>query len=217
MQYYTEIYLVLCTEKVHIAEIVTKCWQNWIRNIYISFKNKTTNVIIYLSPYGSQFATKSIPDDEPLLYFLKYFQLGRISMWDLCIFFFFVSLCAFPHHTDWPVICESPHGLADNSWSPCHGPAAFNMNYKMASQAYQWMTGWMCMAWSQRRVRAQWLPHSVNPGTGNTSVARGRVFHQHNVWHCLRQMLCWDVLLTFTTFQGETQACWYVQLRNISQ
>lgn len=132
-------------------------------------------------------------------------------------FFFFVSLCAFPHHTDWPVICESPHGLADNSWSPCHGPAAFNMNYKMASQAYQWMTGWMCMAWSQRRVRAQWLPHSVNPGTGNTSVARGRVFHQHNVWHCLRQMLCWDVLLTFTTFQGETQACWYVQLRNISQ
>lgn len=91
----------------------------------------------------------------------------------------------------------------------------FNMNYKMASQAYQWMTDWMCMARSQRGVRAQWLLHSVNPTTRNASVAQGRVLHQLNVWHCLRQMLCSEVLLTFTTFWGETQA--YVQPRNISQ
>lgn len=97
------------------------------------------------------------------------------------------------------------HGLADNSWSPFHGPTAFNMNYKKASQAYQWMTDWICMAWGQRGVRAQWLRHSVDPRTGNTSVAQGRLFHQHNVWHCLRQMLSWDVLLTFTPFGWETQ------------
>lgn len=130
--------------------------------------------------------------------------------------FFFLPQCLFSPHRLTSHLWIS-HGLADNSWSPCHGPAAFNMNYKMASQAYQWMTDWMCMARGQRRVRAQWLPHSVNPRTGNASVARGRALHQHNVWHCLRQMLCWDVLLTFTTFWGETQACWYVQPRNISQ
>lgn len=78
------------------------------------------------------------------------------------------------------------------------------MNYKMASQAYQWMTDWMCMARGQRGVRAQWLLHSVNPTTGNASVAQGRVLHQLNVWHCLRQMLCSDVLLTFTTFWRNT-------------
>lgn len=43
------------------------------------------------------------------------------------------------------------------------------------------------------------FPYSVNAGTGNTSVARGRVFHQHNVWHCLTQMLWRDVALTFLT------------------
>lgn len=141
------------------------------------------------------------PDDEPLPYFLKYFQLGRISMQARCIRFFSLPLCLFSPHRLTSHLWIS-HGLADNSWSPCHGPAAFNMNYKMASQAYQWMTDWICMAWGQRGVRAQWFPHSVNPRTGNTSVARGRVFHQHNVWHCLRRTLCWDVLLTFATFWG---------------
>lgn len=96
------------------------------------------------------------------------------------------------------------HGFADNSWSSCHGPTAFSMNYKMTSQAYQWMTDWICMAWGQRGVRAQWLPRSVNPRTENTSVTRGRPLHQHNVWQHLRQMLHWDIMLTFTPFNWET-------------
>lgn len=124
------------------------------------------------------------------------------------IYFFLLPLYSFSPHRLTSHLWIS-HGLADNSWSPFHGPAAFNMNYKKASQAYQWMTDWICMAWGQRGVRAQWFPHSVNPRTGNTSVAQGRLFHQHNVWHCLRQMLCWDVLLTFTPFRWETQACWF--------
>lgn len=80
------------------------------------------------------------------------------------IWFFFSSLplCLFSPHRLTSHLWIS-HGLADNSWSPCHAPTAFNMNYKMASQAYQWMTDWMCMAPGQRGVRAQWLPHSVNP------------------------------------------------------
>lgn len=144
------------------------------------------------------------PDDEPLHYLLKCFQLGQNFHAILIyqnFFFFSPPLCLFSPHRLTSHLWIS-HGLADNSWSPCHGPAVFNMNYKMASQAYQWMTDWMCMARGQRGVRAQWLLHSVNPRTGNTSVARGRVFHQHNVRHCLRQMLRWDVFLTFTTFPG---------------
>lgn len=146
----------------------------------------------------------SNPDDEPAVHFLKYFQLGRISLQDWCIRFFFSVFCTLSPHRLTSHLWIS-HGLADNSWSPFHGPTAFNMNYKKASQAYQWMTDWICMAWGQRGVRAQWLPRSVNPRTGNTSVAQGRLFHQHNVWHCLRQMLSWDVLLTFTPFGLETQ------------
>lgn len=45
--------------------------------------------------------------------------------------------------------------------------------------------------------------NSVKPKTGNTSVARGRALHQHNVWHRLTQMLCRDVALTSPTFWGE--------------
>lgn len=59
-------------------------------------------------------------------------------------------------------------------------------------------------------------PSSVNPQTRNTSVARGRALRQRTVWHCLRQMLCRDVALTFATFWGETQASWWVQQRNLS-
>lgn len=73
-----------------------------------------------------------------------------------------------------------------------------------------WQTGCVWPG-AREELELNSFPHSVNPRTGNTSVARGRAFHQHNVRHCLRQMLCWDVLLTITTFWREAQACWYVQ------
>lgn len=158
------------------------------------------------------------PDDEPWAFSWNNYSWAEFLCCDV--------FCDISGGGFFPLYLFSPHkltshlwishGLADNSWSPCHGPAAFDMNYKMANRAYQWMTDWICMALGQRGVRAQWLPLSVNPRTGNTSVAQGRLFHQHNVWHCLRQMLCWDVLLTFTPFRWRTQACWYVQCRKNS-
>lgn len=75
-----------------------------------------------------------------------------------------------------------------------------------------WQTGYV---WPRAReeFKLNSFPYSVNPRTGNTSVAWGRAFHQHNVWHRLRQMLCREILLTSTTFWGETQTCCYVQFK----
>lgn len=96
---------------------------------------------------------------NPCPYFLKYFQLGRISIKHWYIKFFLPLRLFSPHRLTSHLWIS--HGLADNSWSPYHGPAAFNMNHKTANQAYQWMTDWLCMARGQREVGAQWPPPSA--------------------------------------------------------
>lgn len=151
-QCYTEIYLMLCreTEKLHTAGIVAKCWQNCIRNKEKNNKCDDLSVSIWL-PICKK--VHSIQMMNPCLIF------WNISSWaqfpcNTDLSDFFPPLCLFSPHRLTSHLWIS-HGLTDNSWSPCHGPAAFNMNYKMASQAYQWMTDWMCMARGQRGVRAQ--------------------------------------------------------------
>lgn len=97
----------------------------------------------------------SIQMMNPCLIFWNASSWPKISMQAWYIrFFFSLPLCLFSPHRLTSHLWIS-HGLADNSWSPYHGPAAFNMNYKMASQAYQWITDWMCMAPGQRGVAAQ--------------------------------------------------------------
>lgn len=145
----------------------------------------------------------SIQMMNPCLIFWNASSWPKISMQAWYIRFFFPFLCACSHHTDWPVICESPMVSLIIHDRPTMDPQHSIWIIKwQAKHINGWQTG--CV-WPRAREELQHnsFPLSVNPRTANTSVARRRVFHQHNVWRCLRQMLSWDVTLTFTTFSGE--------------
>lgn len=132
------------------------CGKNAERIVLANERERLRNGTIYLCQRASQYEAKSIRFKwwTPALFFEMLPAGQKFPCKPDISDFFPLPLCLFSPHRLTSHLWIS-HGLADNSWSPYHGPAAFNMNYKMASQAYQWMTDWMCMAPGQRGVAAQ--------------------------------------------------------------
>ena len=91
---------------------------------------------------------------------------------DISDFFFF--LCACSHHTDWPVICESP-----TAQLIIHDGPAMEWQHSIwiikhqAKHINGWQTG--CL-WPGARVELErhGFPIHSPARTGNTSVAQGR-------------------------------------------
>lgn len=95
------------------------------------------------------------------------------------------------HRTDWPVICESPMVSLIIHDRCCHTSpsiSAWDLNGKSSISMDDRLD--LCGSGPKEELGDNSFAQSVNPGTENTSVAQGSLFHQRSVWQHLRQMLC---------------------------
>lgn len=137
----------------------------------------------------SLLARKSNPDDEPWFISQNHsswadFPQPRYDCFSLSLFWA-CSRC-----TDWPVICESPMVSLINHERRCHASrslSAWDLNGKSSISMDDRLD--LCGSWPKEELGDNGWAHSFNPGTENTSVARGSLFHQRSVWQHLRQML----------------------------